>query len=99
MITRAAEAFSLFSLAVYRLSLTLRLRSRGTSFAEFTRQRRAYYLKNLPDAERVRIGASARRRILSSHTSLQRGIELEQYVEQAAGRARAELLHAMPRPA
>jgi len=57
----------------------------------------AGYLKNLPDAERVRIGACARRRILSSHMSVHRAIELEQYVAQAAGGARAELLHAMPR--
>ncbi len=57
------------------------------------------YVKNLPEAERVRIGACARRRILSSHTSVHRAIELEQYVAQAAGGAHASLLQAMPRPA
>ncbi len=57
------------------------------------------YLKNLPEAERLRIASCARRRILSSHTGVHRATDLEQYVVQAAGGAHAALLHAMPRPA
>jgi spore maturation protein CgeB len=59
------------------------------------------YVKNLPEAERARIGACARRRVLSSHTSLHRAMELEQYFAQAAGGAHAASLHTMPasRPA
>jgi spore maturation protein CgeB len=56
------------------------------------------YLKNLPDAERARIGGCARRRVPSSHTSFHRAIELEQYVEQAAGGAHVSTLQAA-RPA
>jgi len=57
------------------------------------------YLRNLPETERARIGACARRRVLSSHTASHRATELEQYVAQAAGGAHASLLQAMPRPA
>jgi len=45
------------------------------------------HLKNLPEAERARIGACARRRVLSSHTSLHRAMDLEHYVAQASGGA------------
>jgi spore maturation protein CgeB len=38
------------------------------------------YLRELPERERARIGAAGRSRVLQSHTSLHRAIELEQYV-------------------
>jgi spore maturation protein CgeB len=43
------------------------------------------YLRDLPDDERGRIGMRARTRILDSHTSRHRAIELEQYVAEALG--------------
>jgi spore maturation protein CgeB len=43
------------------------------------------YLRNLPESERARIGASARRRVLGAHTAVHRAAELEEYVAQAAG--------------
>jgi spore maturation protein CgeB len=38
------------------------------------------YLRELPEAERVRIGARARARVLASHTAAHRAMELEGYV-------------------
>jgi spore maturation protein CgeB len=38
------------------------------------------YLHDLPDSERVAIGERARRRVLQSHTSAHRALELERYV-------------------
>jgi spore maturation protein CgeB len=47
------------------------------------------YLRDLPDDERVRIGLAARERVLRSHTSVHRAIELEQYVREVTGRSEA----------
>jgi spore maturation protein CgeB len=38
------------------------------------------YLRDLPERDRLRIGAAGRSRVLQSHTSLHRAIELEHYV-------------------
>jgi len=38
------------------------------------------YVRELPEDERVAIGARARRRVLDAHTSIHRAIELQQYV-------------------
>jgi spore maturation protein CgeB len=47
------------------------------------------YLQDLPDDERVRIGLAARERVLRSHTSVHRAIELEGYVGEVTGRREA----------
>ncbi len=54
------------------------------------------YLRNLPEAERVRIGSCARHRVLTAHTGRHRAIELEQYVAQAAAPAMVSRLAARP---
>jgi spore maturation protein CgeB len=41
------------------------------------------YLKEIPDDERVKIGASAKNRVLTSHTAAHRAIELENYYKEA----------------
>jgi spore maturation protein CgeB len=46
------------------------------------------HLRDLSEAERIRIGERARRRVLHSHTAAHRAIELEEYVAEA-GRALA----------
>lgn len=38
------------------------------------------YVRELPEEERLAVGARARRRVLDAHTSIHRAIELEQYV-------------------
>jgi spore maturation protein CgeB len=43
------------------------------------------YLREMPDAERAHIGRRGRERVLASHTSVHRAIELEAYVIEAAG--------------
>ena len=48
------------------------------------------YLADLPDAGRREIGRRARARILESHTSGHRVLELERYVAEAAGHVTAE---------
>ena len=40
------------------------------------------YLADLPEAERTAIAAAARRRVLRSHTLVQRAIELERYLDE-----------------
>ena len=57
------------------------------------------YLTHLPDVERARIGSCAQRRVLAAHTSLHRAMQLEEYVAQAGGGARASALQGMQRPA
>jgi spore maturation protein CgeB len=44
------------------------------------------YLRELPEAERVAIGARARRRVLACHTSVHRAIELERYVAEVTNK-------------
>lgn len=46
-------------------------------------RRTAEYLADLPEAERTTIAAAARRRVLHSHTLVQRAIELEGYLQEA----------------
>jgi spore maturation protein CgeB len=43
------------------------------------------YLRDLPGEERRRIGCAARERVLRSHTSAHRAMELEQYVTEVTG--------------
>ncbi|HEV7785879.1 MAG TPA: glycosyltransferase [Thermoanaerobaculia bacterium] len=43
-------------------------------------------LRHVPEAERLRIGCRARRRVLAEHTAAQRAATLESYLIQAAGR-------------
>jgi spore maturation protein CgeB len=43
------------------------------------------YLRELPEAERRRLGAAARRRGLAGHTAAHRAAELEAYVQEAQG--------------
>jgi spore maturation protein CgeB len=45
------------------------------------------YLRELPDAERTEIGCGARARVLQSHTSIHRAIELEDYVSEVRSNA------------
>jgi spore maturation protein CgeB len=52
-----------------------------------TTQRVLEYLRDLPDEQRVQIGLAARERVLRSHTSTHRAIELEQYVREVTGRS------------
>jgi spore maturation protein CgeB len=47
------------------------------------------YLQHLPDDERAGIGLAARERVLQSHTSVHRAIELEGYVREVTGRSEA----------
>lgn len=47
-------------------------------------------LRELPDAERLRMGQRARQRILDQHTSAHRAAEFERIVEQCVGRAQAQ---------
>jgi spore maturation protein CgeB len=54
-----------------------------------TAQQVLEYLRDLPDDERGRIGLAARERVLRSHTSIHRAIELEQYVGDVTGRSSA----------
>jgi spore maturation protein CgeB len=54
-----------------------------------TAQQVLEYLRDLPDAERVQIGVAGRERVLRSHTSRHRAIELEQYVGEVTGRSEA----------
>jgi spore maturation protein CgeB len=49
------------------------------------------YLRELPDEQGRTIGANARRRVLASHTSAHRAIELEQHVAEARGRRSVEM--------
>jgi spore maturation protein CgeB len=51
-------------------------------------------LRELPEAERVRIGLRARARVLASHTSTHRAIELERYVAEAMGGTFPDSSHA-----
>ena len=48
-------------------------------------------LRALPDADRVRLGAAGRRRILAAHTAEHRAAEFEGYLRQAAALARTEV--------
>jgi spore maturation protein CgeB len=41
------------------------------------------YLKEIPDDERIKIGQSAKNRVLTSHTAAHRAIELENYYKEA----------------
>jgi spore maturation protein CgeB len=51
------------------------------------------YLREIPEDERARLGARARSRVLASHTSRHRAIELEQYVaEVVRGRGPESLI-------
>jgi spore maturation protein CgeB len=43
------------------------------------------YLRELPEAERCRLGVAARRRVLASHTAAHRAAELEGYWREAQG--------------
>jgi spore maturation protein CgeB len=52
-----------------------------------TTQQILEYLRDLPDDERVRIGLAARERVLRSHTSIHRAVELEQYCGEITGRS------------
>jgi spore maturation protein CgeB len=52
-----------------------------------TAQQVLEYLRDVADDERVRIGAAARERVLQSHTSTHRAIELEGYVREVTGRS------------
>jgi spore maturation protein CgeB len=45
------------------------------------------FLHDIPDKERIAIGAAARARILKEHTSLHRGGELDMYVSEILGRS------------
>jgi spore maturation protein CgeB len=51
-------------------------------------------LADLPEAERAAIAAAARRRVLRSHTLVQRAIELERYIDEV----RAGRWHSLPKP-
>lgn len=46
------------------------------------------YLLDLPEADRARIGLKARERVLQSHTSVHRAIELERFVAEARSEQR-----------
>jgi spore maturation protein CgeB len=51
-----------------------------------TSQQVLEYLREMPDEERRRVGCAARERVLRSHTSVHRAIELEHYVAEVTGR-------------
>jgi spore maturation protein CgeB len=50
-----------------------------------TSQQAMEYIRDIPEAERLEIGLSARRRILAEHTSQRRAEQLESYVLELVG--------------
>jgi spore maturation protein CgeB len=56
------------------------------------------YLRDLPEADRQRVGQRGRERVLGSHTSTHRATELEGYVAEALGERAGTLVDTSPAP-